>query len=74
MWEFPALAIVNELRSRAALKSLGPFTLDVLYARAKAKMWEKVERLRQFAGPAHFRFRHAPSHTAFCGSAGALKR
>ncbi len=47
MWEIPALAIINELRSRAAMKSLGPFTLDVLYARAKARMWSKVERLRR---------------------------
>ncbi|HTN61776.1 MAG TPA: nicotinate phosphoribosyltransferase [Devosia sp.] len=47
MWEIPALAIINELRSRAAMKQYGPFTLDVLYARAKAKMWEKVERLQK---------------------------
>ncbi len=47
MWEIPALAIINELRSRAALKPYGPFALDVVYARAKAKMWEKVERLKQ---------------------------
>jgi nicotinate phosphoribosyltransferase len=47
MWEIPALAIINELRSRAALKGYGPFTLDVTYARAKAKMWEKVERLKK---------------------------
>src|SRR5262249_3018460 len=46
MWEIPALAIINELRSRAALKGHGRFTLDVLYARAKAKLWSKVERLR----------------------------
>ncbi len=46
MWEIPALAIINELRSRAAMKSFGPFALDVLYARAKAKMWAKTERLR----------------------------
>ncbi|WP_152047218.1 nicotinate phosphoribosyltransferase [Aureimonas psammosilenae] len=46
MWEIPALAVINELRSRAALKDYGRFELDVLYARAKAKMWEKVERLR----------------------------
>ena len=46
MWEIPALAIINELRSRAALRDYGPFTLDVTYARAKAKMWEKVERLK----------------------------
>jgi len=47
MWEIPALAIVNELRSRAAMKNMGRFALDVLYARAKAKLWGKVERLRQ---------------------------
>lgn len=46
MWEIPALAIVNELRSRAALKGKGRFELDILYARAKAKLWGKVERLR----------------------------
>ena len=45
MWEIPALCIINELRSRAALKGIGLFTLDVTYARAKAKMWSKVERL-----------------------------
>ncbi|MGE7370214.1 nicotinate phosphoribosyltransferase [Neorhizobium sp. NPDC001467] len=50
MWEIPALAIINELRSRAALRSLGYFTLDVIYARAKAKMWEKVQRLRELPG------------------------
>src|SRR5215472_5840819 len=47
MWEIPALAIINELRSRAALKQYGRFTLDVVYARAKAKLWSKVERLAQ---------------------------
>ncbi|MET4898819.1 nicotinate phosphoribosyltransferase [Sphingomonadaceae bacterium jetA1] len=46
MWEIPALAIVNELRARAALHRKGRFALDVLYARAKAKLWTKVERLR----------------------------
>ena len=46
LWEIPALAIVNELRSRAAVAGRGRFALDVLYARAKAKLWEKVERLR----------------------------
>lgn len=47
MWEIPSLAIISELRSRAAMKALGPFALDVLYARAKAKMWAKVERLKR---------------------------
>lgn len=46
MWEIPALAIVNELRARAAMKGMSRFELDVLYARAKAKIWAKIERLR----------------------------
>ena len=50
MWEIPALAIINELRSRSVAKTMGLFTLDVLYARAKAKMWAKVERLRELPG------------------------
>lgn len=48
MWEIPALTIINELRSRAAIRHLGPFSLDVTYARAKARMWDKVERLKAF--------------------------
>ncbi len=50
MWEIPALAIINEMRSRSAMRSLGYFTLDVIYARAKARMWEKVQRLRMLPG------------------------
>lgn len=47
LWEIPALAILNELRSRRALRRLGRFELDVLYARAKTRLWGKVERLRR---------------------------
>jgi nicotinate phosphoribosyltransferase len=50
MWEIPALAIINELRSRQAVKGQGRFVLDVLYARAKAKLWTKVERLKKLEG------------------------
>src|SRR5260370_4564432 len=50
MWEIPALAILNELRSRQVMKGQGRFALDVLYARAKAKLWSKVERLRKLEG------------------------
>ncbi|OBQ67354.1 nicotinate phosphoribosyltransferase [Mesorhizobium erdmanii] len=50
LWEIPALAIINELRSRAAMRAFGPFALDVLYARAKAKMWAKTERLKALPG------------------------
>ncbi|WP_370931335.1 nicotinate phosphoribosyltransferase [Bartonella sp. DGB1] len=47
MWEIPALAIVNELKSRSMMQNFGKFSLDVTYARAKAKMWSKVERLKK---------------------------
>ena len=49
MWEIPALAILNELRARAAMRNMSRFELDILYARAKAKLWSKVERLRVLA-------------------------
>ncbi|WP_375465742.1 nicotinate phosphoribosyltransferase [uncultured Methylobacterium sp.] len=45
MWEVPALAILNELRSRAVLRGLGKLDLQVLYARAMTRVWEKIERL-----------------------------
>lgn len=47
LWEIPVLSIISELRSRAALHGVGRFELDVLYSRAKAKLWEKVLRLEQ---------------------------
>ena len=50
LWEIPALAVLMELRSRAVLKDMGYFELQVLYARAMARVWEKVERLRKLKG------------------------
>ncbi len=47
LWEIPLLTIISELRSRAAMRGMGRFEVDVTYARAKAKMWEKVLRLKQ---------------------------
>jgi nicotinate phosphoribosyltransferase len=46
LWEIPALAVLMELRGRAVLSRMGRFELQVLYARAMTKLWEKVERLR----------------------------
>ncbi|WP_372841456.1 nicotinate phosphoribosyltransferase [Phaeovulum sp.] len=51
MWEIPALAILMELRSRAVLKDMGRFELQVLYARAMTRLWEKVEKLRVGQAP-----------------------
>ena len=50
LWEIPALAVLMELRSRAVLKDMGKFELEVLYARAMSRVWEKVEQLRGIDG------------------------
>ncbi len=50
LWEIPALAVLMELRSRAVLDDMGRFELQVLYARAMTKLWEKVEHLRGTPG------------------------
>jgi nicotinate phosphoribosyltransferase len=46
LWEIYALSAIDELKTRASLKLLSEFELDILYARAKTKLWEKMERLR----------------------------
>ncbi len=50
MWEVYALAIVSEMKTRAALAELTELELDVLYARAKTRLWDKIEQLRQVKG------------------------
>lgn len=50
LWEIPALAILMELRSRAVTHDMGKFELQVLYARAMTKLWEKIEKLRPIEG------------------------
>ena len=47
LWEIPALSVLMELRSRAVLRDMGKFELQVLYARAMTKLWEKIEVLRR---------------------------
>jgi nicotinate phosphoribosyltransferase len=47
MWEIPALAVLMELRGRAVLGGMGKFELQVLYARAMTKLWQKIEALRE---------------------------
>jgi nicotinate phosphoribosyltransferase len=46
MWEIYGLAILSELKTRSALGQLSELELDVLYARAKTRLWDKIERLR----------------------------
>ena len=46
LWEIPALAVLMELRGRAVLDQMDRFELQVLYARAMTRVWEKIEALR----------------------------
>jgi nicotinate phosphoribosyltransferase len=46
LWEIYALSAIDELKTRASLKLLSEFELDILYARAKTRLWEKMERMR----------------------------
>lgn len=48
MWETIALAIISELYYRQLMKKMTPYELDILYARAKDKIWRKLELLRQY--------------------------
>ena len=50
LWEIPALAVLMELRSRAVLERMGRFDLEILYARAMTKLWEKITRLKAIEG------------------------
>jgi nicotinate phosphoribosyltransferase len=45
MWEIYTLSAISELKTRASLKRLTEFELDILYARAKTRLWEKMERM-----------------------------
>jgi nicotinate phosphoribosyltransferase len=45
MWEIYALSQIGELKTRTGLKQLSELELDILYARAKTRLWEKMERL-----------------------------
>jgi nicotinate phosphoribosyltransferase len=50
MWEVYSLAIVSEMKTRSALSTLNELELDVLYARAKTRLWDKIETLRHVEG------------------------
>jgi nicotinate phosphoribosyltransferase len=50
LWEVPALAVLMELRSRAVLNRMDRFELQILYARAMTRVWEKIEALREIPG------------------------
>src|SRR5215475_8878619 len=50
LWEIYAISTISELKTRASLKRLSEFELDILYARAKTRLWEKMARLRGVPG------------------------
>jgi nicotinate phosphoribosyltransferase len=50
LWEIHALGIVSELKTRAGLAGMTESELDILYARAKVRLWEKIDRLRGVPG------------------------
>lgn len=50
MWEIYGLALLSEIRTRAALAQLSELELDILYARAKTRLWDKIELLRKVPG------------------------
>src|ERR1039457_3729274 len=66
MWELYALSILDELKTRAGLKKLREFGLDILYARAKTKLWGKIERLRGVPGLAVADFGTRRRHSFLC--------
>ena len=50
MWELYALSTINELRTRSSLKGMSEFEIDILYARAKTRLWGKIEQMRGVPG------------------------
>jgi nicotinate phosphoribosyltransferase len=50
LWEIPALSVLMELRSRAVLNQMKRFEIQVLYARAMTRLWEKMDHLRDLDG------------------------
>ena len=41
---------MSELKTRAGLRELSEFSLDILYARAKSNLWNKIAKLRGVPG------------------------
>lgn len=49
-WETIVMCIVNELRYRALMREMPRSTLDIIYARAKVKLYAKLEKLADLDG------------------------
>jgi nicotinate phosphoribosyltransferase len=50
LWEIYALEIINELRYRRIMRGMNLSQLDIMYARAKVKLYDKLVRLRTIEG------------------------
>ncbi len=50
LWEIYALEIISELRYRSIMRSMKRSQLDIMYARAKVKLYDKLTRLRDVPG------------------------
>lgn len=46
-WETIFTCVVNELRNRAVMRTLTKSQIDIMYARAKTKLYAKLERLKE---------------------------
>jgi nicotinate phosphoribosyltransferase len=50
LWEIHALTILSELRTRRGYARLDEMDLDILFARAKSRLWSKIERVAGVPG------------------------
>lgn len=50
LWEIYALEILNEMRYRTIMRTMNRSQLDIMYARAKVKLYDKLIRLNELEG------------------------
>lgn len=49
-WEDHILVVINELYARSQMRKLSKSQLDIMYARAKTRLYAKLERIRERPG------------------------
>ena len=74
MWEIPALAILNELRSRQAMKGTGPLRARRALCARQGQAVDQGRAAAQARRVCGCRTSAPAAATAFCGSAGASRR
>lgn len=47
-WEIHALEVISELYYKSLMKDFSKFERDVVYARGKTRLWEKIKIFRQY--------------------------